>query len=276
MRRNARKKGADIYDVPDGNSLFILAPLKGRSEPVLSFLDSGCSDAVFQHGVPGDQLQGICVNEGPITCTGVGNIQLQARQEWIVKFKRKDGNYQLVQGLTLDTVCAPMPIVNTVPAVQELKLSDSSNDALQNCCVPAVIGGEVSVILGIRYNNIGPKLIHTLVSGLSIYAINLETHDPTHNAAIGGPHHSLTAMLHQNGGISKVSQTLQLLYTKLDNFKRFGPPRIPHIPLSKAEMEYATDLFHEEFEISDKCEIFYDEFEYDTLWVGNSSTSRNN
>ena len=111
MRRNAKKKGAEVYDIPQGNSMFILAPLKGKSEPVLTFLDSGCSDAVFKDGIPGDQLQGICVNQGPICCTGVGNIQLQAKQEWIVKFKRKDGNYQLVQGLTLDTVCAPMPIV---------------------------------------------------------------------------------------------------------------------------------------------------------------------
>ena len=131
MRRNARKKGAEVYDVPDGNSLFILAPLKGKTDPVLGFLDSGCSDAVFKHGIPGEQLQGVCVNEGPICCTGVGGIQLQAKQEWIFKLRRKDGNYQLVKGLTLDTVCAPMPIVNTVKAVEELKQSDLTNDVLQ-------------------------------------------------------------------------------------------------------------------------------------------------
>ena len=54
-------------------------------------------------------------------CTGVGNIQLSARQEWIVKFRKKDGNVQLVRGLSLDAVCAPMPTINTVQAVDELK-----------------------------------------------------------------------------------------------------------------------------------------------------------
>ena len=106
--------------------------------------------AVFEDGIPGNQLPGVCINEGPISCTGVGSIQLEARQEWIVKLKRKDGNFQLVQGLTLDKVCAPMPIINTVAAVNELKKSDPSNDVLQNCCVPTMIGGEVKVILGIR------------------------------------------------------------------------------------------------------------------------------
>jgi len=119
MMRNARKRGAKVYDVPDGNSMFIVAPLKGKTNPVLGFLDSGCSDAVFKQEVPGNQLQGVCINEGPICCTGVGEIKLQAKQEWIVKLKRKDGNYQLVQGLTLDDVCAPMPMVNTVQAVEE-------------------------------------------------------------------------------------------------------------------------------------------------------------
>ena len=176
MRRNAKKRGAELHDIPDGNSMFILAALKGKTEPVLTFLDSGCSDAVFRHDIPGNQLAGVCINEGPITCTGVGNIQLNARQEWIVKFKKKNGNVQLVKGLSLDTVCAPMPTVNTIHAVTDLKKSDPSNSILQNCCVPAVIGGDVGVILGIRYNNIGPKAIHSLESGLTIYSINLETH----------------------------------------------------------------------------------------------------
>ena len=197
---------------------------------MLTFLDSGCSDAVFEHGIPGNQLQGICINEGPISCTGVGNIQINARQEWIVKLKKKDGNVQLVRGLTLDTVCAPMPIVNTVQAVHEIKKSAPENDALQNCCVPAVIGGKVGLILGIRYNNIGPKAIHTLHSGLTIYSINLECHDSSHYEAIGGPHESFSAMLLQNSGTAKVSQTLQILYLNLEALKKYGAPSIPHIP----------------------------------------------
>ena len=109
MRRYAKKRGAKILDVPDGNSMFVLAPLKGKTQPVLAFLDSGCSDAVFEHGIPGNQLPGFCINQGPISCTGVGNIQLKARQEWRVQLKMKDGNYQEVQGLTLDDVCLPCP-----------------------------------------------------------------------------------------------------------------------------------------------------------------------
>ena len=188
MKRNLKKSGADLIPIPEGDAMFVLAPLKGITEPVLGFFDSGCSDAVARHGIPGSQLSGICVNEGPISCYGVGATQIQAKEEWIIKLKRKDGNYQLVQTLTMDNVCAPMPTVNTSQAVTQLKQSDQANTALQNCCVPPQIGGNVDIILGIRYNNVAPKAIHALESGLTIYSINLETHDPSINAAIGGPH----------------------------------------------------------------------------------------
>ena len=109
----AKKKGttpAKIHDVPEGESLFILAELKGSSRPILSFWDSGCSDSAFK--VPGKELNGLCVNKGPIKFFAVGNNVLEAKQEWIVKVKLKNGDYQLVQGLTMDEVTCPMPMIN--------------------------------------------------------------------------------------------------------------------------------------------------------------------
>ena len=150
MKRNLKKRGAALIPIPEGDSMFVLAPLKGINKPVLGFFDSGCSDAVARHGIPGVELNGICVNEGPITCFGVGATKVEAKQEWIIKLKRKDGNYQLVQTLTMDTVCAPMPVVNTGEAVSQLKNSDISNSTLQNCSVPSQVGGNVDLILGIR------------------------------------------------------------------------------------------------------------------------------
>ena len=73
MRHYAKKRGAKIFYVPDCNSMFVLA---GKTLPVLSFLESGYSDAVFEHGIPGTQLPVFCINQEPISCTSVGDIQL--------------------------------------------------------------------------------------------------------------------------------------------------------------------------------------------------------
>ena len=247
MKRNLKKRGSNLIPVPEGDPMFILAPLKGITKPVMGFFDCGCSDAVTRHGIPGEQLSGVCINEGPLQCFGVGGTRIEAKQEWILKLKKKDGNYQLVQTLTMDTVCAPMPIVNTSQAVAELKQSDLTNSILQNCRVPSEIGGNVDIILGIRYNNLAPKVIHTLETGLTIYSINLETHDKSINAAIGGPHQSFSSIVNYNGGLSKVSQSLQILYLTLENFKKYGPPSIPVLPLSEKDMQIRQQFISEEF-----------------------------
>ena len=100
---------------------------------------------------------------------------------------------------------------------------------LSNCRVPAEVGGEVDAIIGIKYNSISPIPIHTLECGLTIYSLTLETHNPEYNAVIGGPHKSFSYLLNQTGGLSQVRQTLQILHSALENYHKYGPPRIPHL-----------------------------------------------
>ena len=146
-----------------------------------------------------------------------------------------------------------MPIFDTTAAVQELKASDPSNEILQEWCVPKQIGGHVQVILGIRYNNIGPKPIHSLPSGLTIYSINLECSDPSFNAAIGGPHKSLSSMISHYGGSQRISQ---ILHANLETYRQCGAPKIPHIPMTKEEMAILSNSFCGGFGVPDRSEIF--------------------
>ena len=272
MKRNLKKKGTEVLDIPEGDSVFVLAPLKGVTKPVIGFFDSGCSDSVIKHGIPGTELHGVCTNAGPIPMNAVGDILVQAREEWIVKMKRKDGRVQLMKGFTMDRVCAAMPWVNTKEAVEELKnskIDDLQEDLkmkLSNCKVPAAVGGEVDVIIGIKYNNISPVPLHTLECGLTIYSMTLETHNPEYNAVIGGPHKSFSFLLNQTGGITKVQQTLHILHSALDNYHKYGPPDIPYLSASSKTPEYARSFFVSEFELSDVpgVESFIEEHDSDT------------
>ena len=83
---------------------------------------------------------------------GVGGVLVYSMQEWIVRMMRKDGRVQLMTGFTMDQCCATMPRFNTEQAVLEIKKSDMSNSELQNCKVPVEVGGQVDVIIGIKYN----------------------------------------------------------------------------------------------------------------------------
>ena len=56
--RLEKRKGREVIPVPAGEPLFLFHDAKGKTEPVKTFYDSGCSHAVFRAGIPGGQLRG--------------------------------------------------------------------------------------------------------------------------------------------------------------------------------------------------------------------------
>ena len=49
------------------------------------------------------------------------------------------------------------------------------------------------------------------------------------------------------------------MYAKLDAYKKYGAPKIPHIPMTKHEMNIARNLFCEGYDFPDQSEIFSQE-----------------
>ena len=57
-------------------------------------------------------------------------------------------------------------------------------------------------------------------------------------------------LLNQTGGLTRVNQTLQLLHSALDNYYKFGPPKIQHLGLKDKSIYLANKSFSDEFELS--------------------------
>ena len=155
--------------------------------------------------------------------------------EWLVSVSRADGKRQLTQGLSVERITSDFPHINLESAVREIKESDPGNTVLQNCKVPSLTGGCVDMLIGIKYNSIFPKEIHTLSSGLTIYQSRLASHGGKYDACIGGPHSSFTALADGAGGVS------QLLVHFIDGLKLFrekGPGRISSIRMTEEEVYF--------------------------------------
>ena len=58
--------GPPISPPPAGEPLFMMSYAKGRTSPVLVFYDDGCSHLLAKEGIPGDQLTGVKLREGPL------------------------------------------------------------------------------------------------------------------------------------------------------------------------------------------------------------------
>ena len=236
--------------------MFMFHATQGRTKPINTFYDNGCSDAVFLEGIPGEQLRGQVVMKGPFTIGGIGGLQTVANDEWVVSVLRADGKKQLIQGLTVERITSDFPQINLETAVREVKEDDPNNTILQNCTVPPLAGGCVEMLVGIKYNSIFPKEIHTLPCGLTIYQSRLASHGGQYNACIGGPHSSFTAMADSAGGVT------QLIVHFVDGLKAFresGPGRISSIRMTEEEVSFAKKYNADEGELLEFEEIAAEE-----------------
>ena len=231
-----RDNSVEIVPIPEGVPMFMFQALRGKTQPVNGFYDSGCSNACLRTGIPGVQLQGQRLAAGPFNITGVNGVTIKAQDEWLVHLDREDGRKQLLRGVTLDIITGDSPIFDIEEATKEIKMDMPDNAVLQGCSVPKSVGGVVDILIGTLYNLIFPKPIHYLPNGLTIYRCTLASHDSSINATIGGPHTSFDVLAEQVGGAAPL---MAHFLAGLQKFEEWGPPSIGHISMSDEENHVA-------------------------------------
>ena len=243
LHRFNKKSDPDVVTLspPEGASVFMFFGAQGINNPVYTFFDNGCSEAIFEEGIPGNELRGTLLNKGPFKMGGVGNSSVVAEEEWLVQFNREDGKKQLVRGLTMKQITCEFPLIDTTKAEAEVKSSNPSDSILQNCRLPKMVGGKVHCLLGIQYNNIFPVPVRQLDCGLTIYKSKLLAHDTGVNALIGGPHSSFQFLADKIGNPEAL---LAHFVEGLRTLRQIGPPVIPSNPLSLEEEVYAKIIQH--------------------------------
>ena len=220
IKADMLKEGKTPVDIPSGPALFLLGLLKGKSRPLLTFFDSGASDAIAREGVPGKEVNGTILNKGPFEMTVASNLKVSTGDEWIISLERTDSQHQLFRCITLKEICGKMELINCGKTFNTLKRNDSRK--LQNFRVPKTVGGEVDLLLGCRYNNVYPEAVHQFENGLTVYKLKLTSHNKSVNSCLGGPHEAFETFL--SG--TNIQTTLQKSYLILDAYKRQGPPSI--------------------------------------------------
>ena len=91
--------------------------------------------------------------------------------------------------------------------------------------VELVTGGQIDILLGTMYNAIFPIPVHSLPSGLTIYELQVSSHDGRVNSVIGGPHESFEKIAEQTGGLYNLA--FSNLIQSLENYRNFGAPSLP-------------------------------------------------
>ena len=64
--RKVNKTKPDIREIPEGEVMFIMCVFKGKSRPILCFVDGGCNCWVATEDLPAEELVSVKLREGPI------------------------------------------------------------------------------------------------------------------------------------------------------------------------------------------------------------------
>ena len=239
LKKKLKKKGLneELEPIPKGRPQYILAYTQGKTRPILQLYDTGCGGVLFKENVPEKEIgPAVIKRPGPFIVGGVGDTMVKVNDEWMCSVELIDGTRIPLEGCSLDHVTSSLDKINLTIAENELKSSCPSNQELQNLKCSPCIGGEVDILIGMFYLKYFPKPVHSLPNGLTIYSLQIRSHDGSVNAAIGGPHESFAQMGVNYGSMAVVFANLT---KQLENFKNFGPPSIQKALMSKEDMEFA-------------------------------------
>ena len=221
------KSSPSINPIPKGEPVFIFCIFEGRKGPIQAFIDSGANCWLALDGVPQEELVSAKLDSGPIPLGVASGMVTFAEAEWASLLPLADGTHQCVRGLTMKRVTGDMPKLNLVPAFEAIKSKCKKSSRIQNLKVPRMVGGEVKMIIGIKYQNIFPVPIHSLPNGLTVFESKLKPTAPGMLACIGGPVEALEHLC----GITDTTSTMTYMASLVQNIKNFKP-RVDFFPSS--------------------------------------------
>ena len=263
--REATKKlkevveGSTVIEVPEGEPMFLFSSAVGKTRAINIFYDKGCSHVVLRDGVPQEELDSVMTKQGPLSINGVGDTKVKVKDEWACLLDKADGCKQVIQGVTVDHITAPFPLINLSEAVKEIKADDPENKELQDLRVPSVAGGEADILFGILYEGCHPVHVHTLPSGLFIAKLRLATPGNQWTGVIGGPHKSFEMLSEQAGDVSRL---MAHFVDGLKDYESLGAPTL-HAPMMTWEdVQFAHKMNRAEIEdyTEEVLEAFDDNF----------------
>ena len=146
-----------------------------------------------------------------------------AKDAWMVKIKMMDGSCQVLEGLSVEKVTTEFPEISIKAAVNEVKSSKPKGTQLQSIKVPDKVGGNVDILLGIKYNAFFPVLIHMLPNGLGIYKLKVKSFGNKFTGVIAGPHSSFDKLLQKVGNGAYL---LHIFTEGVQTWRTLGAPKL--------------------------------------------------
>ena len=110
-----------ITPVPNRDTAFVFCLIKGKTRPVLAFLDSGCSTALVREGVPEKEFNSKLLKKGPSSLNVATGVMVATGGEWGMAIPLGDGTYQAVCALSVKQITRQKPQMDYRPALKKVQ-----------------------------------------------------------------------------------------------------------------------------------------------------------
>ena len=204
MHSQANFVGIESEDDPNNRGIFMLQTIKIKGQNFNIFYDSGCSDLICKKSAINRLAKlgrATQIKPGPITISGVGDTQTVCEDGiYTVSLPLANGGDAVMQGLCLDKVTGDFPKFSLKNAEKTIRnhYQKSGGDFGELPCLPSKVGGEVDIMVGVKYLKYFPEQIFSLPTGLTIYNAAFNNYDGS-KGVIAGPHASFTKDWEQVG-----------------------------------------------------------------------------
>jgi len=186
--------------------IYLLQQILVNNNKLLIFYDNGCSDFVVSEKAV--QLLGSRATKESsqqIILSGVGNTQTKSSLgTYSVKLPLSNGNDVSLSGICLQHITSNFPVYPLATVEKDIQSYYSSTKRIDTLpTLPSSIGGEVHMMIGIKYLRYHPRMVFQLPSGLAIYESKFNNTSGG-RGVVGGPHHIFTN-IHQHYNSNTVS-----------------------------------------------------------------------
>ena len=171
--------------------IYLLQRISINNEQFTVFFDNGCSDFVVRKSAI-DRLGNYAtkVFDGCVNIGGVGGTSTQSSHGiYSVNLPLHDGQMIPMSGICLEQIIQTFPVYQLSSAKADLhKAYGSIGNVSTLPSLPSSIGGDVDIMIGVKYLGFHPKLVYQTSAGLSIYESAFNGING--RGVIGGPHFS--------------------------------------------------------------------------------------
>ena len=185
--------GGDIHD----KGIYLLQNIFVNNCRLNIFYDNGCSDFIVKKSTI-DSLgrSATKISSEPVQLGGVGETSTRSTLgTYNVKLPMYNGRDASLTGICIKSITSTFPTYPLTEVMTDIQNSfNSSGHAEVALPKPSSsVGGEIHLMLGVKYLRYHPRLIYQLPSGLGIYESVFVNADGG-RGVIGGPHHIFTTI----------------------------------------------------------------------------------